>query len=92
MFLAAARALAATVSRADLADGSLFPRLESIRTTSAIIATAVIKVAVEEGLATAEIPADVQGWVTERMYQPVYRPIPQERRKSALATSHASES
>ncbi|MDX2263306.1 MAG: NAD-dependent malic enzyme [Gemmatimonadales bacterium] len=85
MFLAAARALAATVSRGDLADGSLFPRLESIRATSAIIATAVIKVAVEEGLATAEIPADIQGWVTNRMYQPVYRPIPTDRRLPALA-------
>ncbi len=80
MFLAAARALASIVGESDLEKGALFPPLESIRATSVIIATAVVRVAVEEGLATVEIPDDIAGWVEGRMYQPVYPPIPTERR------------
>ncbi len=82
MFLAAARALAGTVSEADLAQGALFPPLETIRSTSAVIAAAVVQVAVEEGLATVEVPENVTEWVTARMYQPVYPPIPGDRRST----------
>jgi malate dehydrogenase (oxaloacetate-decarboxylating)(NADP+) len=80
MFLEAARALATTVSKHDLAEGALFPALESIRATSVTIAAAVVRVAVEDGLATVAIPDDLERWLAERMYQPVYRPIPEERR------------
>ncbi|MDQ6611061.1 MAG: oxaloacetate-decarboxylating malate dehydrogenase, partial [Gemmatimonadota bacterium] len=85
MFLAAARALASIVGESDLEKGALFPPLESIRATSVIIATAVVQVAVDEGLATVQIPEDIAGWVESRMYQPVYPPIPMERR-SGFAT------
>jgi malate dehydrogenase (oxaloacetate-decarboxylating)(NADP+) len=80
MFLAAAQALAGTVSGDDLAKGSMFPPLKTIRDTSVVIAAAVVRVAVEEGLATVPIPDDIEGWLAERMYQPVYRPIPADRR------------
>ena len=80
MFLAAARALANVVSTEDLAQGALFPPLEEIRATSATIATAVVKVAIEDGLATVPVPDDIEGWVNANMYQPEYRPIPADRR------------
>ncbi|MEP6836136.1 MAG: NAD-dependent malic enzyme [Gemmatimonas sp.] len=80
MFLAAARALASIVGEHDLEKGALFPPLATIRATSVIIAAAVVRVAVEEGLATVEIPTDIEGWVEQRMYQPVYPEIPTERR------------
>lgn len=87
MFLAAARALAGTVSEHDLAQGALFPALESIRATSVVIAAAVVRVALEESLATVEVPTDIEGWLADRMYQPVYRPIPADRRAAVLVGS-----
>ncbi len=92
MFLAAARALAATVSEHDLSQGALFPSLETIRTTSVAIASAVVRVAVEEGLATVDVPEDIESWVAGRMYQPVYPPIPTERRQSILPANTLPES
>ena len=74
MFLAAARTLADCVTDADLAQGSLYPPLERIRDVSVRIAAAVCRVAVEEGLATAELPGEaLEGWLADRMYQPNYR-------------------
>lgn len=87
MFLAAARALAGTVSAHDLAQGALFPPLETIRATSVTIAAAVVRVALEERLATVAVPDDIEAWVADRMYQPVYRPIPADRRTPALTAS-----
>ena len=87
MFLAAARALAGTVSAHDLAQGALFPALETIRATSVTIAAAVVRVALEEHLATVEVPTDIESWVADRMYQPIYPTIPSERRKPVLVGS-----
>ena len=89
MFLAAARALAETVSEADLENGSLFPPLETIRAVSVKIAAAVVRVVVDEGAATVPIPHDLEGWLAERMYQPVYRPIPADRRGALDAADAA---
>jgi len=72
MFSAAADALAATVSDADLAQGSLFPPLSSVREISVRIACAVMQVAWRDGLATIEQPADLEGFVRSRMYDPRY--------------------
>ena len=72
---------------ADLAQGALFPALESIRATSVVIAAAVVRVALEESLATVEVPTDIEGWLADRMYQPVYRPIPADRRAAVLVGS-----
>jgi malate dehydrogenase (oxaloacetate-decarboxylating)(NADP+) len=72
MFMAAARELAASVTEADLAQGSLYPPLHSVRDVSARIATAVAEVAYREGLATIDRPADLVSHVRAQMYDPRY--------------------
>ena len=72
MFFTAARTLAAAVSEADLAQGSVFPALNRIRDISTSIATAVADVAFESGLATASRPDDVRALVESQIYVPTY--------------------
>jgi malate dehydrogenase (oxaloacetate-decarboxylating)(NADP+) len=72
MFMAAARALAAEVSDADLAQGSLYPALPRIRDVSAAIAADVAEAAYEAGLARGERPADLDAFVRGQMYEPRY--------------------
>jgi malate dehydrogenase (oxaloacetate-decarboxylating)(NADP+) len=73
MFHAAANAAAEFVAESDLGQGSLLPPLEDIRKVSAHIAAAVVRLAMDEGLATAtDIPADIEPWVRERMFKPDY--------------------
>lgn len=73
MFMAAANALAATVTGADLAQGSLYPPLQGIREASLAVATAVAEVAFREGVAGVDQPADLAGFIAGQMYRPVYR-------------------
>ncbi|MBI4424763.1 MAG: NAD-dependent malic enzyme [Elusimicrobia bacterium] len=72
MFLEAARALAAQVTEADLAAGTLFPPLTKITEVSARIAVAAAEVAYRRGLATEPKPADLLAYIRARQYQPVY--------------------
>ena len=72
MFMAAAHALAHAVTDADLAQGSLYPPLASIREVSARIAAAVARVAYEQKLATVREPPDLLAFVKSRMYEPQY--------------------
>ena len=72
MFLVAARTLADSVEKNDLARGGIFPPLERIREISASIATAVARVAYDTGLATESMPADLRRHVETLMYQPHY--------------------
>ncbi|MFO1312895.1 MAG: NAD-dependent malic enzyme [Burkholderiales bacterium] len=72
MFMAAARTLAGLVSESDLAQGSLYPSLSRVREVSAHIATAVVRIAVDRGLAGIEAPADVLAHVRGQMYEPQY--------------------
>ena len=72
MFLAAANTLAAQVTEADLAQGSLYPALSRIREVSAAIAAAVATIAYERGLAGKARPADVLADVKAQMYDPRY--------------------
>jgi malate dehydrogenase (oxaloacetate-decarboxylating)(NADP+) len=72
MFHAAAHAVAHFVTKDEMAQGVLLPRIEDIREVSAAIAAAVIRLAKEEGLATAPIPDDIDAWVRAEMYQPDY--------------------
>jgi malate dehydrogenase (oxaloacetate-decarboxylating)(NADP+) len=72
MFLAAAHALAAEVSEADLAQGSLYPPLTRVREVSARIAAAVAEVAYARSLAAKPKPADVLADIREQMYEPRY--------------------
>jgi malate dehydrogenase (oxaloacetate-decarboxylating)(NADP+) len=74
MFMAAARTLAAQVSDADLAQGSLYPPLARVREVSAFIAAAVIEEALSAGLAGIEPPEDMLAFVHSQMYSPDYVP------------------
>jgi malate dehydrogenase (oxaloacetate-decarboxylating)(NADP+) len=72
MFMAAVHALAEQVSGTDLAQGSLYPPLSRVRDVSAHIATAVARVAYEQGHATVPKPADLAAYVRAQMYEPSY--------------------
>jgi malate dehydrogenase (oxaloacetate-decarboxylating)(NADP+) len=72
MFMAAVQALCEQVTEQDLAQGSLYPPLASVRDVSAHIAAAVAAVAFDRGLATVPRPADLLAYVRSRMYEPVY--------------------
>jgi malate dehydrogenase (oxaloacetate-decarboxylating)(NADP+) len=72
MFFTAARTLAATVSEADLKQGSVFPPLQQVREISVAIATAVAELAYETGDATEPRPADVPAFIQDQMYDPGY--------------------
>jgi malate dehydrogenase (oxaloacetate-decarboxylating)(NADP+) len=72
MFMAAARALAETVTTSDLDQGSLYPPLQAIRSASLQVATAVAEVAFRDGLAGVERPGDLAGYIRAQMYMPEY--------------------
>jgi malate dehydrogenase (oxaloacetate-decarboxylating)(NADP+) len=72
MFLAAARTLALQVSPQDLAQGSLYPPLASVREVSAHIAAAVAEVALGQGHAGMARPPDLLAHVRACMYEPRY--------------------
>jgi malate dehydrogenase (oxaloacetate-decarboxylating)(NADP+) len=72
MFHAAATALAHEVSEEDLKMGSVYPPIEKVRDVSAIIATAVCRIAYERGLARVPAPSDLVATVRASMYEPVY--------------------
>jgi malate dehydrogenase (oxaloacetate-decarboxylating)(NADP+) len=72
MFMAAARALAETVTTSDLDQGSLYPPLQSIRAASLCVATAVAEVVFQQGLADMDRPGDLTEFIREQMYSPEY--------------------
>jgi len=72
MFLAAARALAAQVSDADLAQGRLFPLPTQMRDVAIAVAVAVATEAYETGLSAVNRPADLRLEIASSMYQPQY--------------------
>ncbi|MBN1886437.1 MAG: NAD-dependent malic enzyme, partial [Thermoflexales bacterium] len=73
MFFAAAKALASTVSEADLEQGRVFPPLAAIRQVSAAIAVSVAEVAYRRGLAALPAPADLLAYISSQMYVPHYQ-------------------
>jgi malate dehydrogenase (oxaloacetate-decarboxylating)(NADP+) len=73
MFLAAARSLAAEADDALFAAGALFPPIERIREVSLRIAVAVARVAVRDGLASREVPGELEAYLARGMYRPVHR-------------------
>jgi malate dehydrogenase (oxaloacetate-decarboxylating)(NADP+) len=75
MFLAAAKALAMELAESELAQGSLFPPLDTIRDVSVAIAVAVAKVAIRDGLATELPPGELEPWIRGQMWEPVYTEI-----------------
>jgi malate dehydrogenase (oxaloacetate-decarboxylating)(NADP+) len=72
MFLVAARTLADQVSDEELASGSLYPPLKTIRWVSLAIATAVAKAAKIHGLSTVDLPDDLEVHIQKMMYEPGY--------------------
>jgi malate dehydrogenase (oxaloacetate-decarboxylating) len=74
MFAAAAAALAAEVSAADLAEGSLFPRIRRLRAVTVRVAEAVVREAVRSGLAARPIDDPAQA-VVDAMWEPGYVPM-----------------
>ena len=72
MFMAAARALAQTVTAEDLAQGSLYPALTRIREVSAGIATAVAATAYRQKLAQVPEPQELGAYVRAQMFDPAY--------------------
>jgi malate dehydrogenase (oxaloacetate-decarboxylating) len=75
MFLDAARTLAGRASVADLSEGALFPKLESIRDISHAIACAVVKRGVREGHADARQLEGLEQRVRDAMWFPDYLPF-----------------
>jgi malate dehydrogenase (oxaloacetate-decarboxylating) len=79
MFLLAARTLAAAVTDERIASGALYPPISSLRAVSREIATAVVREAVETGVAGADISSEgasaaVDGatwWPAYVPYEPV---------------------
>jgi malate dehydrogenase (oxaloacetate-decarboxylating)(NADP+) len=72
MFLAAAQALAAEVTDADLASGRIYPSLARIREVSGRIAAAVAEVTWAQGLARRPRPPDLEGDVAAHQFDPAY--------------------
>ena len=70
MLLAAAEAVARQVDPGE-PGASLLPAVENLRASSATTAVAVVKAAMDEGVATARIDNPVQA-VQDAMWQPVY--------------------
>ncbi len=73
MFLAAARSLADQVTQQEIDQGALYPSLSRVREVSARLATAVAKVAYEQGIATKPRPSEMFAHVSSLMYEPKYR-------------------
>jgi malate dehydrogenase (oxaloacetate-decarboxylating)(NADP+) len=72
MFMAAARALAACVTEADLDQGAIFPPLTMMRDVSVRVAAAVAEVAYRQGHAALPRPDDLPAHVASCMWQPDY--------------------
>jgi len=68
----AARALAAQVSEARLAEGAIYPPLSEIREVSAEIALAVAEQAYAAGLALLPRPDDLDEYIRAQIYEPSY--------------------
>lgn len=72
MFLKAAQALADMVQEEDLAQGLVYPPLETIRVVSLGVAEAVAEQAYAEGVAEVPRPANLRSFLLSAMYEPSY--------------------
>lgn len=91
MLVAAVKALAAQSPALEDPSKGLLPDVIHVREISVHIARAIIKQAVEEGLATEKgIPTneeDLEEWIREQMWDPEYRPLKLVEKEGA--TKHA---
>ena len=74
LFLAAAHALAAQVTDADLREGRIFPSTARMRDVALTVAVAVASAAYSRGLATKPQPVDLCAAAAAAMYVPQYAP------------------
>ena len=74
MFFTAAKTLAHMVTEEELHAGTIYPDLRNIRQISLAIASAVCRLAWDQGLAKYPEPADIREYVRECQYHPEYRP------------------
>jgi len=72
MFIEAAHAVADQVSPDELKLGMLFPPQSDILKVEVEAATRVAEYMLDNGLATAERPADIRTWVEGQLYRPNY--------------------
>ena len=79
MLVAAVKAIAAQSPALKDPDKGLVPDVIDVREISVHVAKAVIKQAIEEGLATEkeipEVDEDLEEWIREQMWEPRYRPF-----------------
>ncbi|KAI1338724.1 NAD-dependent malic enzyme [Xylariaceae sp. FL0016] len=79
MLVAAVRGVADLSPALKSSTAPLLPGVEHVRAVSVRVAREVIRTAVDEGVATQKgIPTDVQEldeWIREQMWDPVYRPL-----------------
>jgi len=75
MFTAAAAALAGEVSTEDLAEGSLFPPVQTLRRVTARVATAVVAQARDEGVGRPFEDDAIPRIVQDAMWDPAYVPL-----------------
>jgi malate dehydrogenase (oxaloacetate-decarboxylating)(NADP+) len=73
MFFTAAKTLSHMVTAEELEAGTVYPDLGKIRQISLAIATAVCRLAYDEGLAQFPEPDDLRQYVRDCMYHPEYR-------------------
>ena len=87
MLVAAVKALAAQSPALKDPDKGLLPDVVNVREISVHIAAAVIKQAIEDGLATEKgIPDndnDLDEWIREQMWEPRYRPLVRIEKRNA---------
>ncbi len=74
MVLAAARALASEVPPERLAEGALYPSVESLRAVSRAVAVAVVREAVSAGVSRLPAGTDLEAEVDRSMWWPDYVP------------------
>jgi len=75
VFLESAKSLAAQVTREDLEEGAIYPRLTRIRDCSLSVACATARRVTEEGHADADLTENLEETVQRAMWFPSYLPI-----------------
>jgi malate dehydrogenase (oxaloacetate-decarboxylating)(NADP+) len=75
MFLVAGKTLAEQISAEESASGLLYPSRSRIRQSSAAVAARVAEKIFDLGLAGEKRPDDIDAFIAERTYLPVYGPV-----------------
>lgn len=71
----AAKAVAGNVAPADIAQGVVYPDLRNLREVSLSVAIKVAECAFEMGIAQIPRPADLQGFLESKMWEPPSRAV-----------------